>query len=53
MEEFLLKNKLLARLLTAVEVSWVVDSGKSHRTMVAMFGLLKSNGIRLSRIQNY
>ena len=26
MEGFLLKNKLLARLLTAVEVSWVVDA---------------------------
>ena len=26
MEGFLLKNKLLARLLTAVKVSWVVDA---------------------------
>jgi hypothetical protein len=26
MEGFFLKNKLLARLLTVVEVSWVVDS---------------------------
>jgi hypothetical protein len=26
MEGFLLKNKLLVKLLTAVEVSWVVDA---------------------------